>query len=176
MRWICPPTRTLDRERVAVAPRVGTGHERPGFRVARDPLPASDDPRPVVDRVDVVSALREPGTRLRRDARLRVDQPIAIHAHPRRLDRLLDVHAELEHVEEHLRRGLEDPVRARRADGQAEDAVPEDLGRRHHNPGLPPGTYDVRRPGIASIHLRMLLSTIPVPGTAKPDPNGTPRV
>src|SRR3989441_5416317 len=53
--------------------------------------------------------------------------------------RFLDVHPDLEHVEEHLGRGLENPVRARRADRDVEDSVPENLGRRHHRPRLSPG-------------------------------------
>src|SRR5215831_6913361 len=85
----------LDRKGIPVATRIGARHEHPGFRVADDSLAAADDPGPVVDRVDLVPALGEPRARLGRDARLRIDEPIPIHAHPRRLDGLLDVHAEL---------------------------------------------------------------------------------
>src|SRR4029077_17556219 len=43
-------------------------------------------------------------------------------------------------------------------------------------PAFRPGRTTFGDAGSRSIHLRMLLSTIPVPGTAKPEPNGTPRV
>src|SRR5262245_18663012 len=149
MPWICPLAFGLDRQGVPVATRISAGHEHSGFRVAGDSLAAADDPGPVVDRVDVVPAPGEPRARLYRYPRLRVDKTIAVHAHARRLDGLLDVHAELEHVEEHLWRRLEDSVRARRPDGEAEDAVAEDLSGRHHGAGLPPGPHHVRGPGIA---------------------------
>src|SRR5207245_2655746 len=100
----------LDRQRVPVAAWVGTGHEHPGLGIAHDALAPADDPRPVVDRMDIVPALDEPGASFRRDARLRVNEPIAIDPHARRLDRFLDVHPELEHVEEHLGRGDGDHV------------------------------------------------------------------
>ena len=51
--------RRSDRERVAVAPRVGSALEGAGLRVAPDALAAADDPRPVLDHVDLVAARRE---------------------------------------------------------------------------------------------------------------------
>src|SRR5215510_16365169 len=43
-------------------------------------------------------------------------------------------------------------------------------------PALRPGLTTLGDCGSRSDHLRMLLSTIPVPGIAKPEPNGTPSV
>ena len=43
-------------------------------------------------------------------------------------------------------------------------------------PALRPARSTFGDSGSRSIHLRMLLSTMPVPGTAKPEPNGTPSV
>src|SRR6185436_8981377 len=121
---------------VAVAAGVGAGHQRAGLGVAGDALSAAHHPRPVVDHVDLVSAPSQLRARGLGDARLRVEEPVAVHADPGRLDRLLQVQAELEEVEHHLRLGLQDPVGARGADRQRERAVLEHLGRRHHGAGL----------------------------------------
>src|SRR6266481_872488 len=43
-------------------------------------------------------------------------------------------------------------------------------------PAFRPGRTTFGDLGSRSIHLRILLRTIPVPGTAKPEPNGIPRV
>ncbi len=43
-------------------------------------------------------------------------------------------------------------------------------------PAFRPGRRTLGDSGSRSDHLRMLLSTSPVPGTAKPEPNGAPRV
>ena len=43
-------------------------------------------------------------------------------------------------------------------------------------PAFRPGLRTLGDAGSRSIHLRMLLSTMPVPGTATPEPNGTPSV
>ena len=67
-------------------------------------------------RVDLMPAPAEPVARRLGDARLRVDQAVAVDAHARRLDGLLHVQPELEHVQQHLRLRLEDAVGARRAD------------------------------------------------------------
>src|SRR4026209_1213789 len=139
------PDPGLDGEGVAVAARIGAGHERAGLRVARDALPAPDHPRPVLDHVDPVSTPLERGPRLLGDARLGIHQPVAVHPHPRRLDGLLHVETELEHVEQHLRLRLEDAVGAGRADAQREGAVAEDLRRRHHGAGLAAGPQRVGR-------------------------------
>src|SRR5437879_13154234 len=96
-----------NREGVAVAARIGARHEGAGRRVAHEPLPASDDPRPIANLVHLVAARGQPGADLGGDARLRVDEAVAIDAHAWRLDRLLDVHAELEYVAQHLRCGLQ---------------------------------------------------------------------
>src|SRR3989454_11603503 len=107
-----------NRERVAVAARIGARHEGAGRGVAHEPLPASDDPRPIANLVHLVAARGQPGANLGGDARLRVDEAVAIDAPACPLDRLLDVDAELENVEQHLRRRLENSVGAGRADRQ----------------------------------------------------------
>ncbi len=43
-------------------------------------------------------------------------------------------------------------------------------------PARRPARRTLGDPGSRSIHFKMLFSTIPVPGTAKPEPNGTPSV
>jgi hypothetical protein len=43
-------------------------------------------------------------------------------------------------------------------------------------PDLRPGRSTLVEAGSRSLHLRMLFSTMPVPGTAKPEPNGAPSV
>ncbi len=43
-------------------------------------------------------------------------------------------------------------------------------------PALRSGLTTFGDAGSRSIHLRILLRTSPVPGTAKPEPNGTPSV
>src|SRR5262245_59945281 len=88
-----------DGQSVAVAARVGAGHEGTRLGAARDALAAAHDPRPVVDDIDLVSACGQGLSRLGGHARLGVDEAVAVDAHARRLDRLLDVHPELERVE-----------------------------------------------------------------------------
>src|SRR5215467_11902839 len=51
--------RVSDGHGVAVAAWVGAGHQRAGFRITRDPLPAAHHPGPVVDHVDLVPTLSE---------------------------------------------------------------------------------------------------------------------
>ena len=83
-----------------------------------------------------MAALGEPRARRLGNTRFGVEEAVAIHAHPRLLDCLLDIEAEVEHVQEHLRLRLEDAVRAGRAHAQREGAVLEDLDGRHHGAGL----------------------------------------
>src|SRR5205809_636645 len=108
----------------------------------------ADDPGPVVDHVDGVAAPDQILARGFRDARLGVDEPVAVDAHARLLDRLLNVEAEIEDVEQHLGLGLENAVGAGRADAEREGAVLEDVSRRHHGAGLAPRPDDVRRRGV----------------------------
>src|SRR5436189_252257 len=80
---------------------AGAGHERAGLPVADDSLAAAHDPGPVIDGVDLVAAPRERRARIGGDARLGVDQAVAVDARAWRFDRFLDVHAELQDVQEH---------------------------------------------------------------------------
>src|SRR6266852_1834033 len=82
--------------RLAVAPRVGPGHQGARFRIAHDPLPAAHHPRPVVQHVDRVSPLLQPLARRLRNARLGIQQSVTVHPDARLLDGLLDIEAELE--------------------------------------------------------------------------------
>src|SRR5437763_17130901 len=83
-----------DRERVAVAARVGAGHERAGLPVADDSLAAAHDPGPVVDGVDLVAAPGKRRARLGGDTRLGVDQAVTVDARAWRFDRFRGAQAE----------------------------------------------------------------------------------
>src|SRR6266446_9828497 len=171
---LCPEAPFLDGQGVAIAAGIGAGHEGAGLRVAGDPLPAAHHPRPVVDHVDLVPAPPERSTSRLGDARLGVEQPIAVHPDPRRLDGLLQVQAELDEVEQHLRLRLEDAVRAGRADGEREGAVPEDLGRRHHGAGLAAGPEHVGRLRIPIRPLEDVVEHEPGPGHREARAEGHP--
>src|SRR5215467_8958131 len=119
--------RVSDGHVVAVAAWVGAGHQRSGFRITRDPLPAAHHPRPVIDHVHVVPTLSEALPRRLGNARLRVEKAVAVGTDARLLDGFLDVEAELERVQEHLRLRLQDAVGAGRAHTQSEGALLEDL-------------------------------------------------
>src|SRR5215475_6873788 len=143
--------RVLDRHGVAVSAWVRAAHQGAGFWIARDALPAAHHPRPVVDHVDLMPALDETGSGRIGNAGLGVEQALAVDAHARLLDGLLDVVAELERVEQHLWLGLQDAVGARSAHAQHEHSVLEDLDRRHHGAGLSPRLDHVRR-GRVEVH------------------------
>src|SRR5215831_3690086 len=119
--------RVSDGHGVAVAAWVGAGHQRAGFRITRDTLPAAHHPRPVVDHVHLVPTLSEALPRRLGNARLRVEKAVAVDTDARLLDGFLDVEAKLERVQEHLRLSLQDAVGAGRAHAQREGALPEDL-------------------------------------------------
>src|SRR5499427_3149355 len=119
--------RVSDGHGVAVAAWVGAGHQRSGFRITRDTLPAAHHPRPVIDHVHVVPTLSEALPRRLGNARLRVEKAVAVDTDARLLDGFLDVEAELERVQEHLRLRLQDAVGAGRAHTQREGALLEDL-------------------------------------------------
>src|SRR5215470_10016388 len=119
--------RVSDGQGVAVAAWVGAGHQRTGFRITRDTLSAAHHPGPVVDHVHLVPALSEALPRRLGNARLRVEEAVAVDTDARLLDGFLDVEAELERVQEHLRLRLQDAVGARRAHAQRESALLEDL-------------------------------------------------
>src|SRR5262249_23468970 len=119
--------RVSDGHGVAVAAWVGAGHQRAGFRITRDALPAAHHPRPVVDHVHLVPTLSEAPSRRLGNARLRVEKAVAVDTDARLLDGFLDVEAKLERVQEHLRLSLQDAVGAGRAHAQREGALPEDL-------------------------------------------------
>src|SRR5215468_10582336 len=110
--------RVSDRHCVAVAARICSAHQCAGFRIARDALPTAHDPGPVVDHVDLVAALHEAGPRGLGNARLGVQQAIAVDAHAWLLDGFLDVEAEFEDVEQHLRLRLQDAVGTRSTHAQ----------------------------------------------------------
>src|SRR5215469_4987437 len=119
--------RVSDGHGVAVAAWVGAGHQRSGFRITRDPLPAAHHPRPVIDHVHVVPTLSEALPCRLGNARLRVEKAVAVDTDARLLDGFLDVEAELERVQKHLRLRLQDAVGAGRAHTQREGALLEDL-------------------------------------------------
>src|SRR5262249_33050986 len=83
--------RVSDGHGVAVAAWVGAGHQRSGFRITRDPLPAAHHPRPVIDHVHVVPTLSEALPRRLGNARLRVEKAVAVDTDARLLDGFLDV-------------------------------------------------------------------------------------
>src|SRR5262249_44091595 len=101
--------------RVAVAAWVGGGHQRSRFRITRDPLPAAHPRSPLSDHVHVAPTPGEALPRRFGNARLRVEKAVAVDTNARLLDGFLDVEAELERVQEHLRLRLQDAVGAGRA-------------------------------------------------------------
>src|SRR5262249_23752955 len=87
--------RVSDGHGVAVAAWVGAGHQRAGFRITRDALPAAHHPRPVVDHVHLVPTLSEALSRRLGNARLRVEKAVAVDTDARLLDGFLNVEAKL---------------------------------------------------------------------------------
>ena len=73
--------------------------------------------------VDLVAARQRSPSIVRRDPRLGVHQRPLEGPHARRLDRRLDVHPEVQLVEQHLQRRLEDAEPAGRPDAQDRPSV-----------------------------------------------------
>ena len=98
-----------------------------------------------VQHVDLVAARPQPVQASRRDPPLGVDQRPLERSDARRLDAGLDVQAEVEAVQEHLERRLEDAERAGRPDAEDRLAVSrDDAGRHRASPARRPRRHVVR--------------------------------
>src|SRR5215218_4731540 len=106
----------LERDAGAVAAGVGAAGQDAALGVGGDAVAAADLPGPLIQDVDLVAARPQPIQGVGRDAGLGVHQGPLEGPDPRGFDGGLDVHAEVEFVDEHLERGLEDAERAGRAD------------------------------------------------------------
>src|SRR5438445_861351 len=108
--------------RVAVAPGVGASHHPPVI-AEHDPLAATDPHRPVLEDLEAVPARRERPPDSGREAPFQQQdlrrERVAHVVHPPESgggDRILDVPAKVDQVDDHLGGGLRDPVGPRGAD------------------------------------------------------------
>ena len=122
----------LEPYRKAVAAGVGAALKAPGLHVDSNPLSAADTGRPRRDDRDVVASIGQRLPDVDRKTLLYLHVPGREAAEARGLDGFLDVHAEIEHIGQELRRRLKDSLATRGAHADVEFLVQEGLCRGDH--------------------------------------------